>query len=102
MIHFLPGHGTVGGVICKRPAVPKWPAPAVQAPRARAQQTGQPEAVTNMLSTLNFDLGEDIEQLREATREFAEREIAPLAVAADRNNEFPSALWTKLGEMGLL
>ena len=55
-----------------------------------------------MLSTLNFDLGDDIEQLREATREFAQREIAPLAVAADRSNEFPSALWPKLGEMGLL
>jgi isovaleryl-CoA dehydrogenase len=55
-----------------------------------------------MLSTLNFDLGEDIDQLREATREFAAREIAPLAATADRNNEFPSALWPKLGEMGLL
>jgi isovaleryl-CoA dehydrogenase len=55
-----------------------------------------------MLSTLNFDLGEDIEQLREATRQFAEREIAPLAAAADQDNSFPSALWLKLGEMGLL
>jgi isovaleryl-CoA dehydrogenase len=55
-----------------------------------------------MLSTLNFDLGEDIEQLREATRQFAEREIAPLAAEADRGNSFPSALWLKLGEMGLL
>ena len=55
-----------------------------------------------MLSTLNFELGEDIDQLREATHQFAEREIAPLAAAADRNNEFPSALWPKLGEMGLL
>ncbi|MGA3159166.1 MAG: acyl-CoA dehydrogenase family protein, partial [Steroidobacteraceae bacterium] len=55
-----------------------------------------------MLSTLNFDLGEDIDQLREATHQFAEREIAPLAAAADRNNAFPSALWLKLGEMGLL
>jgi isovaleryl-CoA dehydrogenase len=55
-----------------------------------------------MLSTLNFDLGEDIEQLREATRQFAEREIAPLAAEADRSNSFPSALWLKLGEMGLL
>ena len=55
-----------------------------------------------MLSTLNFDLGEEIELLREATRQFAEREIAPLAAAADRDNNFPSALWLKLGEMGLL
>lgn len=55
-----------------------------------------------MLSTLNFDLGEDIDQLREATHQFAEREIAPLAATADRNNDFPSALWLKLGDMGLL
>jgi len=63
---------------------------------------GLPEAIINMLSTLNFDLGEDIEQLREATRQFAEREIAPLAAEADRSNSFPSALWLKLGDMGLL
>ena len=37
-----------------------------------------------MLSTLNFDLGEEIELLRDATRQFAEREIAPLAAATDR------------------
>jgi isovaleryl-CoA dehydrogenase len=55
-----------------------------------------------MLSTLNFDLGEEIELLRDATRQFAEREVAPLAAAADRDNNFPSSLWFKLGEMGLL
>src|SRR5271170_6990136 len=55
-----------------------------------------------MLSTLNFDLGEDIEQLRELTRQFAAREIAPLAAQADQENNFPSGLWPKLGEMGLL
>ncbi len=55
-----------------------------------------------MLSTLNFDLGEDIEQLRDLTHQFAEAEIAPLAAAADRDNEFPAQLWPKLGELGLL
>jgi isovaleryl-CoA dehydrogenase len=72
------------------------------APEARMELMGLPEAIINMLSTLNFDLGEDIEQLREATRQFAEREIAPLAAEADRSNSFPSALWLKLGDMGLL
>lgn len=50
----------------------------------------------------NFDLGEDIEQLREATRKFAAGEIAPQAESIDKNNEFPNELWPKLGELGLL
>jgi len=54
------------------------------------------------MSTLNFDLGSDIDQLREATAQFAAREIAPLADKADRDNAFPNALWPKLGELGVL
>tara|TARA_R110002012_G_scaffold2685_3_gene12843 strand:- start:1899 stop:3068 length:1170 start_codon:yes stop_codon:yes gene_type:complete len=52
--------------------------------------------------TLNFDLGEDIDLLREQVFQFAQNEIAPLAEEADANNQFPNALWPKLGEMGLL
>jgi isovaleryl-CoA dehydrogenase len=53
-------------------------------------------------ASMNFDLGEDIDQLRAATASFAEREIAPLAMQADRDNAFPMQLWPKLGAMGLL
>ncbi|MBQ4829730.1 isovaleryl-CoA dehydrogenase [Alteromonas sp. CI.11.F.A3] len=52
--------------------------------------------------TLNFDLGEDIDLLRDQVFQFAQNEIAPLAEEADANNQFPNALWPKLGEMGLL
>ncbi|MDO6567543.1 isovaleryl-CoA dehydrogenase [Alteromonas sp. 1_MG-2023] len=52
--------------------------------------------------TLNFDLGEDIDLLRNQVYQFAQNEIAPLAEEADANNQFPNALWPKLGEMGLL
>ena len=52
--------------------------------------------------TLNFDLGEDIDLLRTQVRQFAQNEIAPLADESDQNNQFPNALWPKLGEMGLL
>jgi len=52
--------------------------------------------------TLNFDLGEDIDLLRAQVFQFAQNEIAPLAEEADANNQFPNALWPKLGEMGLL
>ncbi|UTW46659.1 isovaleryl-CoA dehydrogenase [bacterium SCSIO 12696] len=52
--------------------------------------------------TLNFDLGEDIDMLRDAVTQFAQAEIAPIAEETDQKNEFPNHLWQKLGEMGLL
>ncbi len=54
------------------------------------------------LPSLNFDLGEDIDMLREAVRGFSAAEIAPIAEKTDHDNQFPNALWPKLGEMGLL
>ncbi|WP_428634861.1 isovaleryl-CoA dehydrogenase [Sedimenticola sp.] len=54
------------------------------------------------LPSLNFDLGETVEMLRDAVQEFTAAEIAPIAAETDEKNEFPNHLWTKLGEMGLL
>jgi isovaleryl-CoA dehydrogenase len=50
---------------------------------------------------LNFDLGPDAEQIRDAVRDFTEREIAPRAAAIDRENTFPRDLWPKMGALGL-
>jgi len=52
--------------------------------------------------TLNFDLGEEIDLLRQSVAHFASAEVAPLAAKADEDNLFPHALWRKLGEQGLL
>jgi len=52
--------------------------------------------------SLNFDLGDTVDMLRDAVYSFAQSEIVPIAANIDRSNEFPNQLWPKLGEMGLL
>ena len=52
--------------------------------------------------TLNFNLGEDIDMLRDSVFQFCSKEIAPRAADIDSSNEFPMDLWLKLGDMGLL
>ena len=54
------------------------------------------------LPGLNFQLGDDIDALRDAVRDFAQAEIAPLAADTDRSDQFPMHLWQKMGELGVL
>jgi isovaleryl-CoA dehydrogenase len=52
--------------------------------------------------TLNFNLGEDMDMLRDSVFQFCTQEISPRADEIDSSNEFPMDLWRKLGDMGLL
>lgn len=54
------------------------------------------------LPGLNFDLGEDLDMLRDAVRTFAQAEIAPRAAEVDRSDQFPMDLWRKFGNLGVL
>ena len=57
--------------------------------------------IPNRAPSLNFDLGETAELLRDSVAGFAAAEIAPLAAEIDREDRFPRALWPKMGALGL-
>ncbi len=56
----------------------------------------------NHLPGLNFQLGDEIDALRDAVRDFAQAEIAPRAAEIDRSDQFPMDLWEKMGSLGVL
>ncbi len=51
---------------------------------------------------LDFQLGADVDALRDAVRDFAQAEIAPRAAEIDRSDQFPMDLWEKMGALGVL
>jgi len=50
---------------------------------------------------MNFDLTEEQNMIRDTVRDFAEREIRPVAKDLDEKAEFSPALTKKMGELGL-
>jgi len=52
-------------------------------------------------ATLDFDLGEMADAIRETTRRFAKDKIEPIAAEIDEKDEFPRHLWPQMGELGL-
>src|SRR6202035_486577 len=53
------------------------------------------------LSSLDFDLGPEIDMLRGTVRGFAEDRVAPLAAEIDRTDRFPIELRPGMGGVGL-
>lgn len=51
---------------------------------------------------MEFDLGEDVNALRDTVHRWAQDRVKPLAAQTDRDNAFPNELWPEMGEMGLL
>jgi isovaleryl-CoA dehydrogenase len=58
--------------------------------------------IPNAYPTLDFDLGETADMMRDAVASFAADEIAPRAADIDRDNDFPADLWRKMGDLGVL
>src|SRR5689334_22804085 len=52
--------------------------------------------------SLDFDLGETADMIRDQVHGFAQAEIAPRAAEIDRTDQFPRDLWPRMGELGLL
>jgi alkylation response protein AidB-like acyl-CoA dehydrogenase len=51
---------------------------------------------------VDFELSEEQRMIRQAVREFAEKEIAPHARHIDETGEFPADTFRKMGELGLM
>lgn len=53
-------------------------------------------------ATMFFDLGDEINALREMVHNWAQGRVKPLAAEIDQSNAFPPALWKEMGDLGLL
>ena len=53
-------------------------------------------------ATMQFDLGEDVEGVRDMVHRWAQERVKPMAASIDQQNEFPPELWTEMGDLGLL
>jgi isovaleryl-CoA dehydrogenase len=57
--------------------------------------------IPNAWQGFDFGLGEDIDMLRDTTRNFSDDKIAPRADEIDKTNTFPRDMWPQIGALGL-
>lgn len=53
-------------------------------------------------ASMQFDLGEDVNALRDMVHRWAQDRVKPMAQEIDQKNEFPAELWKEMGELGML
>ena len=53
-------------------------------------------------ASMTFDLGEDVNALRDMVHRWAQDRVRPLAAETDSRNQFPAPLWQEMGDLGLL
>ena len=53
-------------------------------------------------ASMTFDLGEDVNALRDMVHRWAQERVRPMAQEIDQTNEFPAELWKEMGDLGLL
>ncbi len=58
--------------------------------------------IPNALPSMNFNLGEENDLLRDSVASFASDRIAPRAQEIDRTDQFPMELWPEMGALGIL
>ena len=54
------------------------------------------------MSSMEFDLGDDIKAMRESVHRWSQDSLKPLAAKIDKDNCFPDHLWREMGDLGIL
>ncbi len=54
------------------------------------------------MASMTFDLGEEVNALRDMVHRWAQERVRPMAQDIDKQNLFPSELWQEMGGLGLL
>ena len=53
-------------------------------------------------ASMQFDLGDDVNALRDMVHRWAQDRVKPMAQQIDQSNVFPAELWKEMGDLGLL
>jgi len=54
------------------------------------------------MHSMTFDLGDEVNALRDTIHAWAQERVKPMAHEIDQTNDFPNGLWREMGELGLL